>query len=128
LRDIFLIRAMIREVFPPDGSQYEGGLSDGFVYEIRFTGKNNASTYQLLKSFLNEEGFSDVVLPNKVEDLLLFKFPPPSAQLSIFDEVGYFHYPIKIFFDSKERITRTFILRIYNEKTENSLLRFFGRK
>lgn len=119
---------MIREAFPPDGSQYEGGLSDGWVYEIRFTGKNNVSTYQLLKSFLIEEGYTDVVLPNKAEELLLFKFPPASAQLSIFNEVGYFQYPIKIFFDPKERTTKTFILRIYNEKTENSLLRFFGRK
>lgn len=119
---------MIREAFPPDGSQYEGGLSDGWVYQIKFTGKNNVSTYQLLKSFLIEEGFNDVALPNKAEELLLFKFPPPSAQLSIFNEVGYFQYPIKIFFDPKERITKTFILCIYNERAENSLLRFFGRR
>ncbi len=118
---------MIRESFPPDGSNYEGGISDGNVYQMRFTGKNNVSTYELLKSFLAEEGFGDVILPSKVEDLLLFKFPPVSTQLSIFGEAGYSQYPIKILFDTKERTTKTFIVSIYNEKAEQSLLRFYNR-
>lgn len=115
----------MREQFPAPGTEYMGGSSDGWEYRSVFAGAKLAYTYQMVKQFLQEEGYGDVPLPETAEELRLFR-RPKAAQLQLFGERGYIHNPIKILFSDDPRQRNTLILCIYNEKAEGHLLKFHG--
>lgn len=116
----------IKEAFPEAGSDYLGGQSDGWEYKTAFSGSTVAHSYEMLKQFLLDEGYGEVPLPKSVEDLLLFRTPGKRRQFSMFDDYGYFHNPVKVFFPSGNRKSKKLILCIYNEQIEGHLLRFHG--
>ncbi|MBK7935780.1 MAG: hypothetical protein IPJ82_01225 [Lewinellaceae bacterium] len=113
----------MREQFPPAGSSYLGGTSDGWEYRSIFAGSKLAYTYEMVKQFLQEEGYGDVPLPETAEELRLFR-RPRGRQLQLFSERGYIHNPLKIIFPQGQR--NTLLLCVYNEKAPGHLLRFHG--
>ncbi|MCS6929893.1 MAG: hypothetical protein NZM43_10420 [Saprospiraceae bacterium] len=115
----------MRERFPPAGTEYLGGRSDGWEYRTVFAGRTLADTFEMIRHFLQEEGYGDVPLPNNVTELRLFR-RPRSPQLELFGEYGYVHNPIKILFPRDAKLRNTLILCIYNERAPNHLLRFHG--
>lgn len=112
----------MRVQFPEAGSNYLGGTCDGWEYRTAFTGSRLAFAYEMLKQFLEEEGYSDIPLPETAADLKLFK-KPRLAQLQMFADRGYAHNPIKILFPGQRN---TLILCVYNEQEPGHLLRFHG--
>jgi len=115
----------MREQFPLPGSNYLGGMSDGWEYRSVFAGAKLAYTYEMVKQFLREEGYGDIPLPETADELKLFK-RPRGKQLQLFKESGYIHNPIKIFFPDNPRQRNALILCVYNEQAPNHLLRFHG--
>lgn len=115
----------MREQFPVDGADYMGGYSDGLVYQSTFAGSKLENTYAMIREFLREEGYGNVLLPETAAELRLFK-RPRHLQLQFFEERGYCHNPIKIFFPSPTKQRNSLKLVIYNEQAENHLLRFHG--
>ena len=101
-----------------------GGTSDGWEYKTSFTGTTLKDSFAMVKKFLEEEGYADVPLPKDVKELLFFKNPASQAQLRLFNERGYFHNPIKIFFPNGRRKENTLVLCIYDEQVEEHLVRF----
>lgn len=115
----------IREEFPIAGDNYQDGESDGTKYTLVFNGVTLDSSYQMIKAFLEEEGYEDIPLPKDVSELLLFRHPiSNTGQILLFDDNGYCHNPIKILFPLDRRKKKTLYLIIYNENTDNHLLRF----
>lgn len=112
----------MRTQFPEAGSHYLGGTCDGWEYRTAFTGSRLAFAYNMLRQFLQDEGYADVPLPETAADLKRFK-KPRRVQIQMFAEHGYAHNPIKIIFPAQRN---TLILCIYNEKEPNHLLRFHG--
>ena len=117
----------LREDFPPAGAEYLGGESDGYVYRTVFAGSNLEQSYQMIRQFLQEEGYPDLALPADVEELKKFRLPTRNKQILLFEDNGYVHNPIKILFPVDARQKRTLILEIYNEAAERHLLRFHRR-
>ncbi len=117
----------IKEEFPENGSDYLGGISNGVVYRTAFAGASIANSYEMLKSFLIEEGFQDLPIPADAEELLMFKLPTRNKQILMFEDNGYVHNPIKILFPMDGRKKKTIILEIFNQSAPNHLLRFHGR-
>ena len=115
----------IREQFPPEGTEHLGGYSDGWEYRSTFGGSRLAYTYDMVKQFLQEEGYDDVPIPASADDLKLFR-RPRQQQLQLFAERGYIHNPIKILFSRERNQRNSLILCIYNEAAPNHLLRFHG--
>lgn len=115
----------MREQFPQAGSDYMGGSSDGWEYRSVFAGSKLASTYDMVRQFLREEGYGDVPLPASADELRLFK-RPRNAQLQLFGERGYIHNPIKILFPYPPAPRNALTLCIYNEQADGHLLRFHG--
>ncbi len=115
----------MREQFPPAGSDYMGGSSDGWEYRSTFAGSKLAYTYDMVRQFLREEGYGDVPLPATADELRLFK-RPRQAQLQLFGERGYIHNPIKILFPRPPAVRNALIVCIYNEQAKGHLLRFHG--
>jgi hypothetical protein len=118
-------RIPIREAFPDAGTTYLGGSSDGWEYRTVFSGTNLAHSYEMVKQFLQEEGYGDLPLPKTPADLCLFR-RPKRRQLCLFEEQGYVHNPIKILFPSDTKQRNTLILCLYNEQAPGHLLRFHG--
>ena len=118
---------MIRSDFPPDGSTYEGGKSDGWQYQVRFAGANLQATFDMIRTFLEEEGYADVLIPADAKELLHFKLPTKRDQILLFGDNGYVHNPIKILFEPNETRNRTLIVCIFNEKAARHLLRFHNK-
>ena len=116
----------LRTNFPLAEEEYLGGVSDGWEYKISFAGTTVKDSYNMLTKFLEEEGYGDLPFPKNVKELLFFKNPPKRKQLQLFNEKGYFHNPIKVFFPNGKRKENTLELSIYNEKTPNHLLKFHG--
>lgn len=116
----------MREQFPPAGSDYLGGASDGWEYRTVFGGAKLAYTYEMLREFLREEGYGDVPLPATVEELRLFRRPRGGQQLQLFGERGYVHNPVKILFPDDPRQRNALILCVYNEQAPGHLPRFHG--
>lgn len=114
----------LREAFPPVGSDYLGGESDGWEYKTVFAGSTLAHTYDMVRQFLQEEGYEDVPIPKSADELLLFRIPTRNKQILMFEDNGYVHNPIKILFPIDQRKKRILILCVYNESVENHLLRF----
>ena len=121
------IPKMIREDFPPEGSLYQGGISDGWQYQTRFAGSKLQASLDMIRVFLDEEGYEDIPLPRTTEELLHFRLPNKQQQIALFGDSGYVHNPIKILFDPTERVVKTLILCIFDEKSDKHLLRFHGR-
>jgi hypothetical protein len=115
----------MRVQFPEAGSNYLGGTSDGWEYRTAFAGSRLAYAYDMIRQFLQEEGYGDVPLPESAADLKLFK-KSRVPQLELFAERGYIHNPVKILFPTDPVQRNTLILCIYNEKEPNHLLRFHG--
>ena len=107
-----------------EGSNYEGGKSDGWQYQVIFAGTNLQATYDMLRDFLAQEGYDSLPLPATTDELLLFRLPTKREQILLFGENGYAHNPVKILFKADEKKPKTLILCIFNEKEPQHLLRF----
>ena len=118
---------MIRFDFPPNGSTHDGGISDGWQYQTRFTSSNLQTTLDMVRTFLAEEGYADVPVPIAATELLHFKFPTKREQILFFGDNGYVHNPVKILFDPSEIRPRTLIVCLFYEQSENHLLRFHNK-
>ena len=114
----------MRDEFPPAGSDYLGGESDGYEYQTVFAGSNLDQSYEMVVQFLREEGYHDVPLPGSAEELKLFRLPTRNKQILMFEDNGYVHNPIKILFPTDRRKKRTLTLCIYNESDADHLLKF----
>ena len=114
----------LRDTFPPAGSDYLGGESDGWEYKTTFAGSNLEATYNKVRQFLQEEGYEDVPIPQNAAELTLFRIPTRNKQILLFEDNGYVHNPIKILFPLDGRKKRVLTLCLYNEAVENHLLRF----
>ncbi|MCB9285337.1 MAG: hypothetical protein H6563_14805 [Lewinellaceae bacterium] len=118
----------LRDEFPPAGSDYLGGESDGYVYRTVFSGSNLQATYEMVRLFLKEEGYGDLPLPADSAEMELFRLPTRNRQILLFEDNGYVHNPVKILFPIDRRQKRTLILEIYNEQADGHLLRFHRKK
>lgn len=119
---------VIRHSFPAEGEEREGGLSDGYCFRITFAAGNLEKTYDLIRSFLREQGYAGVPLPSGAQELKRFRLPPKLRhQLSLFGEDGYIHNPIKILFPLSPAKRGSLTLEIYNERKKNHLLLFHRR-
>jgi hypothetical protein len=118
----------LRDDFPPAKVEYMGGLSDGWCYETNFAGATLQATFEMIKTFLEEEGYGDIPLPADAEELLMFKIPTRNRQILMFEDNGYVHNPIKILFPPKSRIKNSLILKIYNELAPDHFLKFHNKK
>ncbi len=117
----------IRDAFPPDHTNHLGGTSDGQRYRTVFGGTSLEQSYGMLRQFLSEEGYENLPLPADAAELALFRHPPGKKAMKLFEEYGYVHYPIKIYFHPHLSKEHTLILYIYNENMDQSLLRFHDR-
>lgn len=114
----------LRDGFPPEGLEYVGGESDGWEYRTVFSGMNLKYSYDMIKAFLEEEGYGDVPIPKDATELEYFRLPTRNRQILLFEENGYIHFPIKILFPVDGRNKRKLTLCVYNENMEDVLLRF----
>lgn len=114
----------LRDDFPEAGEEYMGGLSDGWCYETSFAGASLQDSFDMIRRFLEEEGYDDVPLPADAEELLLFKTPIRNRQIVLFEDSGYVHNPIKILFPRTTRLKHQLILQLYNEQAPGHLVRF----
>ena len=117
----------LREDFPPAGTDYVGGESDGYVYRSVFGGASLEVSFDMIRQFLKEEGYASVPLPDNAKELQKFKLSTRNKQILLFEDNGYVHNPIKILFPLDARQKKTLILEIYNEKALKHLLRFHGK-
>ena len=117
----------IKEEFPPAGSDYVGGESDGMVYRTVFSGASLAHSYEMVRQFLEEEGYRDIPLPKDAGELARFRLQTRNKQILLFEDNGYVHNPVKILFHPDRRKHRTLILKIYNEQAPDHLLRFHNK-
>ncbi|MCB0584978.1 MAG: hypothetical protein KDD06_06585 [Phaeodactylibacter sp.] len=114
----------LREEFPPAGSDYMGGESDGYEYRTVFAGSNLETTYEMVRQFLKEEGYGEVPIPASAEELKLFRLPTRNKQILLFEDNGYVHNPVRILFPLDRRKRASLILCLYNEKDPQHLLKF----
>jgi len=114
----------LRKSFPPAGTDYLGGESDGYEYRTVFSGSNLESTYQMVRQFLDEEGYEELPLPRDAEELKLFRLPTRNKQILMFEDNGYVHNPVKILFPPDRRKRTTLILCVFNETDPQHLLKF----
>ena len=114
----------LREEFPPAGSDYMGGESDGYEYRTVFAGSNLETTYEMVRQFLKEEGYGEVPIPASAEELKLFRLPTRNKQILLFEDNGYVHNPVRILFPLDRRKRTSLILCLYNEKDPQHLLKF----
>ena len=123
-----LARTGLRYAFPEAGPVAEGGNSDGYRYRVPFAAGKMAATYELIKSFLSEQGYGDVPIPDTVEELRRFRLPPKLRhQLSLFGEDGYVHNPVKILFPTPSGRRGELVLELFNEREPGHLLKFHRR-
>jgi hypothetical protein len=119
---------MIREKFPLPEENYQDGKSDGVKYTLIFNGTTLKVSYDMVRSFLEEEGYEDIPVPKDVAELSLFRHPVSNIrQILLFDDNGYCHNPIKILFPLDRRKKRTLYLIIYNENAADHILRFHNK-
>ena len=117
----------LRDQFPPAGSSYLGGESDGYKYQTVFSGSSLVNSYDMVRNFLAEEGYDDIPIPRNAEELALFRLPTRNKQILLFEDNGYVHNPIKILFPLDRRKRSTLILCIFNEADPEHLLKFHRR-
>jgi hypothetical protein len=114
----------LRDNFPPAGTDYLGGESDGYEYRTVFAGASLERSYEMIAQFLKEEGYGDIPLPRNAEELKLFRLPTRNRQILLFEDNGYVHNPVKILFPIDRRRRSTLILCLYNESDPDHLLKF----
>ena len=114
----------LRDAFPLKGSNYMSGSSNGYEYKSIFAGSNLKLSYEMVRHFLQEEGYEDIPVPKDAEELALFRLPTRNKQILLFEDNGYVHNPIKILFPLDRRKRSTLILCIYNESDTEHLLKF----
>lgn len=114
----------LRTSFPSAGTAYLGGSSDGYEYRTVFGGSTLEASYDMVRQFLEEEGYADLPLPRDATELSLFRLPTRNRQILMFEDNGYIHNPIKILFPIDRRRRCTLILCIYNEADPDHLLKF----
>ena len=114
----------LRTDFPAENTEYLGGQSDGYVYRTIFSGASLASSYEMIKQFLKEEGYGDLPLPKDVEELKMFRLPTRNGQILLFEDNGYVHNPVKVLFPNNPRQKKALLLEVYNEAAPQHLLRF----
>ncbi len=124
LRPQTLNQMPIRSKFPKAGEEYQGVVCDGFVYRIAFKGSSLAHAYEMIRQFLNEEGYGDVPLPPDIETLEKFRLKTRNRQILLFEDNGYVHNPVKVLFPTDNRKKKVLILELYNEQAPDHLLRF----
>jgi hypothetical protein len=117
---------MLRTSFPAAGSDYLGGSSDGWEYKTTFLGSTLEHSYDMVRSFLIEEGYGDIPIPKNAKELRLFKKLMRPTQLTMFGEVGYIHNPVKVLFHPNEKMNKMLTLHLYNEQADNHLLKFYN--
>lgn len=121
-------RVTLRAAFPDADTDYMGGQSDGLVYTSVFAGSTLEATYNMVREFLQEEGYHDVPLPADVGELGCFRLPNRNKQLLLFEDNGYCHNPVKVLFPLDRRKRTTLILKVYNEQADGHLLRFHNKQ
>lgn len=114
----------LRASFPPSGSNYLGGHSDGYEYRTIFSGSSLEASFAMIRQFLQEEGYEEVPLPKDAEELKLFRLHTRNRQILLFEDNGYIHNPVKILFPTDRRKRNTLILHLYNEDDPQHLLKF----
>lgn len=114
----------LREDFPAAGSDYLGGECDGYEYRTVFAGSSLERSYEMIRQFLKEEGYTDIPIPRDAKELLLFRLPTRNKQILLFEDNGYVHNPVKILFPLDGRKKNTLILCLFNERNPEHLLRF----
>jgi hypothetical protein len=124
LEEIIEPHIPIREIFPAAEEDYLGGKSDGNIYSTVFISKKGESTYDMIRAFLNDEGYRDIPLPLDFDELLKFRIPSRNKQILLFEDNGYTHNPVKILFPKTGKSTKMLILELYNEDSLGHLLRF----
>jgi hypothetical protein len=117
----------IRNDFPPMGSKFFGGESNGLVYKTAFFGTTLASSFEMVNAFLDEQGYADIPRPKDAEELRAFLHPPKNGIQGLFDQPCYAHNPIRISFVRGDRKRRKLVLELYNELAPDQLLRFHQR-
>jgi len=120
-------RVPIRIKFPKAGESYMGGHSDGYIYRSVFAGSSLSQSFEMVKSFLQEEGYGDLPIPKDDKELQLFQLNTRNKQVLLFEDNGYVHNPIKILFPLDRRKKYTLELYLYNESGENHLLKFHNK-
>jgi hypothetical protein len=68
---------MIKTNFPKKEGHYEGGYSNGYMFQIDFIGKSDEESITMLRLFLDNHGFQDIPLPS-AERLWWDYFQPDS--------------------------------------------------
>lgn len=117
-------RVPIRVKFPKDDEEYMGGYCDGQVYKSFFAGSSLQQSYEMILSFLQEEGYGDLPFPKDYKELLKFRLTTRNKQVLLFEDNGYIHNPVKILFPLDRRKKNVLELCLYNESDEHHLLRF----
>ena len=121
-------KVRVRQEFPEAGSDRHGGSSDGYCFRITFAAGRLERSYEMVRQFLQEEGYADVPVPKDLPELKRFRLPPKLRhQLSLFGEDGYVHNPVKVLFLSQGGKRGALILELYNEDTPGHLLSFHRR-
>jgi hypothetical protein len=120
----------IRYNFPAAGETMEGGSSeDGYCYRVVFAAGRLERSFEMVKAFLEEQGYGELPLPQDTEELRRFRLPPKLRhQLSLFGDNGYVHNPVKILFPVPAGRRGALVLELYNEGHQNHLLRFHRMK
>ena len=120
----------IRYNFPAAGETMEGGSSaDGYCYRVVFAAGRLERSFEMVKAFLDEQGYGQLPLPRDADELRQFRLPPKLRhQLSLFGDNGYVHNPVKILFPVPAGRRGALVLELYNEADQNHLLRFHRMK
>jgi hypothetical protein len=117
----------MRQAFPAAGTSYLGGESDGDLYQSTFAGRTLADSYEMIRSFLREEGYGQVPLPKDVAELAYFRLHTRNRQVLLFEDNGYVHNPVKVLFPLDRRKKTALMLCVYREDAEQHLLRFHNK-
>lgn len=118
----------LRHEFPPYESEILGGTSNGLIYRTAFAGSSMEATLAMVRTFLYEEGYSDIPLPSNAEDMLRFLNPEPGRHPHLFEDPDYAHYPVRLILPRRDRLRKKLIVEFYNEAAPDSLLRFHRRQ
>ena len=117
----------LRKDFPAADSEYLGGTSDGLVYRTAFSGGTLEQSLEMIRQFLQEEGYAEIPLPANAAELSKFRLATRNRQILLFEDNGYVHNPVKILVPPDPRQKRTLLLEVHNEQAQGHLLRFHRR-
>jgi len=118
----------LRHDFPPYGSRVLGGESDGLIYRTTFAGSSIEASLDMVRTFLQEEGYADIPLPSTGDEMLAFLRPEAGRPPSLFEEPSYAHFPVRLVLPRSDRRRRRIRCELHNEGAPDSLLRFHRRQ